>query len=114
MDAHKFIVKKQVEWARNHSIVLINSRGNPDNGTYTTDLRENLLEPLSPEARESFGSGDGSEIEGDQGSPAKMQAVHSSSALGVNIFHYWQTIGQVPVIAAPSVYVEKVIRPHIK
>jgi hypothetical protein len=29
-----------------------------------------------------------------------MQAVHSSSALGVNVFQYWQDIGQVSVIAA--------------
>ena len=29
-----------------------------------------------------------------------MQAVHSSSALGVDIFQYWQKLNQVPVIAA--------------
>ena len=29
-----------------------------------------------------------------------MQAVHSSSALGVNIFQYWQKIDQIPKIAA--------------
>jgi hypothetical protein len=29
-----------------------------------------------------------------------MQALHSSSALGVNIFQYWQDIDQVSVIAA--------------
>jgi hypothetical protein len=29
-----------------------------------------------------------------------MQAVHSSSALSVNIFQYWQKINQVPIIAA--------------
>jgi hypothetical protein len=29
-----------------------------------------------------------------------MQAVHSSSALGVNIFQYWKKINQVPAIAA--------------
>ena len=29
-----------------------------------------------------------------------MQAVHSSSALGVNVFQYWKSISAVPVIAA--------------
>ena len=29
-----------------------------------------------------------------------MQAVHSSSALGVNVFQYWQNIGQVSAIAS--------------
>ena len=29
-----------------------------------------------------------------------MQAVHSSSALGVNVFQYWESISAVPVIAA--------------
>ena len=29
-----------------------------------------------------------------------MQAVHSSSALGVNIFQYWKRMSQVPAIAA--------------
>jgi hypothetical protein len=48
----------------------------------------------------SFIQGDGNEINGSPNSPGKMQAVHSSSALGVNIFQYWQKINQVPVIAA--------------
>jgi len=29
-----------------------------------------------------------------------MQAVHSSSALGVNVFQYWKSIAAIPVIAA--------------
>jgi hypothetical protein len=37
---------------------------------------------------------------GDAENPTKMQALHSSSAIGVNIFQYWQKVNQVPVIAA--------------
>ncbi len=40
--------------------------------------------------------GDGGEL---TGYPSKMHAVHSSSALGVNIFQYWQTISQPEKIA---------------
>ena len=49
--------------------------------------------------RKAIGEGDGNELRGSAGSPAKMQAVHSSSALGVNIFHYWMRINQVADIA---------------
>jgi hypothetical protein len=53
-----------------------------------------------PEVRACFVGGDGNEILGDPNSPAKMQAVHSSSALGANIFHYWRRTGQASFIAA--------------
>jgi hypothetical protein len=52
---------------------------------FTFDLDENLFEPLSPEARSEYEAGDGGELEG------RMNAVHSSSALVVNAFHYWRT-----------------------
>jgi hypothetical protein len=55
---------------------------------------------LEPDVRECFLKGDGSEIPKRQGSIGKMQAVHSSSALGVNIFQYWKKIDQIPAIAA--------------
>ena len=52
-----------------------------------------------PDIRKAFSAGDGNEL-GSAGIPGKMQAVHSSSALGVNIFQYWLSISQIPVIAA--------------
>lgn len=36
-----------------------------------------------------------------------MQAVHSSSAIGVNIFQYWQKIGRLPEIAAACGFCRK-------
>ncbi len=36
-----------------------------------------------------------------------MQAVHSSSTLGVNIFHYWMNINQIPLIAAACGFCRK-------
>ncbi|MBK8050234.1 MAG: hypothetical protein IPK16_25900 [Anaerolineales bacterium] len=71
-------------------------RGQP---AYTDSLEASLFQPLLPEVRASFAAGDGSEL-GFTGNPGKMQAVHSSSALAVNVFQYWKSIGQVPAIAA--------------
>jgi len=50
-----------------------------------------------PEVKSDFEEADGGELTGN---PCKMQAVHSSSALGVNIFQYWKRINQIPTIVA--------------
>jgi hypothetical protein len=57
----------------------------PKKDNYTLSLRDNLYLPLSKKSQEEFGKGDGSETDGN---PAKMQALHSSSALLVNVFEY--------------------------
>ena len=97
MNAYEYIVAKQIQWARNKGIDLIGSKGDRGRPAYTVELEDNLFEPLDPDTRRSFEQGDGGEI---YGTPAKMQALHSSSALAVNVFQYWQRIEQVPVIAA--------------
>jgi len=107
MKAYKYILAKQVQWAINHDITLISSKGERGRPAYTSELKQNLFEPLEPEMRECLKKGDGGEIIGSSDNPAKMQAVHSSSALGVNIFQYWQSIGQVPVIAAACGFCRK-------
>jgi hypothetical protein len=84
----------------NRDIALIGSKGLRGRKAYTPNLNHNLFQPLEPNVRLSYEKGDGSEIISVHGNPAKMQAVHSSSALSVNIFQYWQKIGQVPLIAA--------------
>lgn len=99
MKAYEYILAKQIQWAMNRGITLIGSKGRRGRSAYTPELEQNLFEPLDPDVRECFLRGDGNEIIGSVDSPAKMQAVHSSSALSVNIFQYWQKIGQVPVIA---------------
>lgn len=85
MNAHDYIISKQIEWARNAGIDLTGSKGNRGLSAYTRKLEDNLFEPLTPATMKSFQGGDGGELAGN---PAKMQAVHSSSALGVNIFQY--------------------------
>lgn len=99
MKGYHYIIAKQSEWAKNHGIELIGSKGARGRPTYTPTLDGNLFQPLLPEVLDSFSAGDGGEL-GNSKIPGKMQAVHSSSALGVNIFQYWKSISQVPVIAA--------------
>jgi hypothetical protein len=97
MKAYEYITAKQIQWALNRGIPLVGSKGDKGRPAYTPELNQNLFESLSLDTRKSFEQGDGGEISGN---PAKMQAVHSSSALGVNVFQYWQNIGQVSAIAS--------------
>jgi len=100
MNGYEYIVSKQIQWALNRNIALTGSKGIRGRKAYTSNLNHNLFQPLEPNVRLSYEKGDGSEIISVHGNPAKMQAVHSSSAFSVNIFQYWQKIGQVPLIAA--------------
>jgi len=100
LKAKEYILAKQINWAQNQGIRLIGSKGNRGRPAYTATLDENLFEPLEPFVRYYFQCADGSEILSKHGNPAKMHAVHSSSALGVNVFQYWERTDQVPIIAA--------------
>jgi len=97
MNAREYILSKQIQWAYRNNIVLIGSRGKRGRKAYTQKLDDNLFKPLMIEVRDNFTQADGGELTGN---PCKMQAVHSSSALGVNIFQYWKKINQAPAIAA--------------
>jgi hypothetical protein len=97
MNAHEYILSKQIQWAYRNNITLIGSKGNRGRKAYTKKLDDNLFEPLLPETEKNFKKADGEELTGN---PCKMQAVHSSSALGVNIFQYWKKMKQFPAIAA--------------
>lgn len=107
MNGYEYIISKQIQWAMNHEITLIGSKGKRGRKAYTTTLDQNLFEPLNDETRNSFLNGDGKEILGSPESPAKMQALHSSSALGVNIFQYWQKRGLVNAIATACGFCSK-------
>jgi hypothetical protein len=107
MKAYEYILSKQITWALNNGIDLIGSKGHRGRRTYTPTLDQNLFEQLEPEVRKSFQHGDGNEINGNPDSPAKMQAVHSSSAMGVNVFQYWQKIRKVPEVAAACGFCRK-------
>ncbi len=74
--------KRQQEWAESRGIAVA-APG------YTQQLEDNLFVPLSAPTREDFAAGDGNEL-GRPGQRAKMQALHSSSALACNVFEYWR------------------------
>lgn len=99
MNGHEYIVRKQIAWATREGIPLCGSRGERGRPAYVPDLDLNLFTPLLPEVRQAFLEADGGELVSN-GATAGMQALHSSSALAVNVFQYWKQIDQVPVIAA--------------
>ena len=80
---HKLILNQQQSWARQRGIEI-------DDGGYTLSPSDNFFSPLSLETIKEFKSGKGDEL-GESGSRGKMQALHSSSALVVNIFEYWRS-----------------------
>jgi hypothetical protein len=87
-------------WAQRKGIALCGSAGDRGRLAYTRALNDNLFEPLAPEAREEYASGDGGELGREKGRPGKMQAIHSSSALGCNMFHYWRRVDLGAILRA--------------
>lgn len=91
MNAIEYIQTKQQIWAKSRGINLIGSKGDRVEKNYTTTLNENLFLPISSAVKQAFDEGDGNELNQQDGFPAKMQALQSSSALAVNVFQYWMT-----------------------
>lgn len=86
------IRRLQREWATNRGL-SVDARG------YVSDYRKNLRVNLSPRALKAFSQGADSELrDGPNDSPAKMRALHSSSALAVNVFDYWVTRDASPLL----------------
>jgi len=78
---YRLICNQQQAWARQRGIKF-------DKDGYTFSLDDNLFLPLLPEVKKEFQPGKGDEL-GSGGKRGKMQALHSSSALVVNVFQYW-------------------------
>jgi hypothetical protein len=94
LDAATYLFERQVLWARRLGVALQGSAGERGRPAYTPTLEENLFEPLTEEARREYEQGQGQELR------QNMRAVHSSSALACNVFHYWKSRGQPAAIAA--------------
>jgi hypothetical protein len=73
----EYITERQHSWALRHGVPL-------DEAGYVIRLNNNLFLPLTTEAIHEFQVGAGQELDGS------MRAPHSSSALVVNVFHYWR------------------------
>jgi hypothetical protein len=76
------VIEKQREWASSANF-------NIDEKGYLPDYESNLFMPMNKMTHDAFEKGSGSELLDKDKSPAKMRAVHSSSALAVNVFDYW-------------------------
>lgn len=80
---YESIRAQQMAWAARHGVGC-------DRDGYTPSLNENLYLPLSAATEAEFRSGKGDEL-GSSDKRGKMQALHSSSALVINVFEYWRT-----------------------
>jgi len=86
----------QRRWADMHGLSI------HKNG-YTSTLSDNLFFPLQIQTVKDFEHGDGNETKPVDGKPAKMCALHSSSALVVNVFDYWRDKDATPLAKALGV-----------
>jgi hypothetical protein len=84
----------QQRWAARKGIILRAPAERPAStvAAYVNDLTCNLFEPLSARSRRQFIDGAGGELHPPDGLSGNMFAVYSSSALCVNVFHYWSRL----------------------
>jgi|TARA_Y100000294_G_scaffold85485_1_gene80041 hypothetical protein len=90
MNGFNYILSKQIGWANRNEIPLVGSKITKGRQAYTKTLSHNLFEPLLAQTKIEIDGGDGGELKGSATHSAKMCAVHSSSAIGVNILQYWK------------------------
>ena len=101
MNGLDFIKSKQQAWAKRNGFELLGGTI-PDRGekNYLYNLTDNLFEELSKESLDCYNSGDGGETRNTKTRLAKMKALHSSSAIVVNLFQYWTGKTVVPLLYA--------------
>lgn len=97
MSPAEFIKRRQGLWAQRHHIGLGGHYRNstePDQGArgakcYVHNLEDNLFMDLDAKAEDAFRHADGGELRGSSRNEGNLFALHSSSALACNVFHYW-------------------------
>ncbi len=101
MNGYEFILQKQLQWAHNNNMSeeLVGSAIDKGRRVYTKQLELNLFQSLMDNVRREFNAADGNEIVYTKEHAAKMSALHSSSALCVNIFQYWLKTNRINEIA---------------
>lgn len=82
MSSKTELLKQQRAWASRAQAAV-------DARDYHAAVQDNLYQALSAGALKAFSKGSGSELVDRVGRPAKMKALHSSSALAANFFDYW-------------------------
>lgn len=90
MRATKYIKIKQYHFALNSPINLRSRKIDRGSPFYTEELDQNLFQPLPLEVIQQFNQADGNELRASSnGDLPKIQAVHSSAAIAINLFSYW-------------------------
>ncbi len=101
MNGVEFIKSKQQSWAKRKGFELVGGTiPNKGEKNYLNNLSDNLFEDLTQESIKCYRSGDGNETKDSKTHLAKMKALHSSSAIVVNLFHYWQGKDLSPLLNA--------------
>ena len=91
MSVKSQILNKQLEWAAAAGL-------NPDQRGYLNSYESNLFQTMNPQSKLAFDQGSGSELRDRPTAPAKMRALHSSSALAVNFFDAWVGADTQPLV----------------
>jgi hypothetical protein len=96
MNLRSQIENWQLRWAEHNGISTGAPPGSPTSRVtgYVRALEDNLFEPLSDRVKQQFIAGAGGELDAPDGHNGNMYAVHSSSALCVNLFHHWSRLLQ--------------------
>lgn len=101
MNGLSFIKQKQSSWAQRQGFELVSGTiGADGEKTYLQNVAYNLFEPLTQDSADSYNAGDGGETKDTGSRLAKMKAVHSSSAIVVNLFQYWKGKNISPLMHA--------------
>jgi len=82
MSSKTELLQQQRNWAESQGL-------DPDVRGYLSDVASNLLRPMNSRTKSAFENGSGSELQDTPTRKAKMKALHSSSALAVNVFDSW-------------------------
>lgn len=102
MKGLSYIKAKQQNWAKRKGYELVGGTlPNEGEKNYVDALEINIFgKSLYAETIKNFMEGDGGELKDSKNNRAKMKAIHSSSALPVNIFQYWQYKDPIPILYA--------------
>lgn len=101
MNGSEFIKSKQQSWAKRKGFEVVGGTiPNRGEKNYLNNLSDNLFEDLTEESIKCYRSGDGNETKDSKTRLAKMKALHSSSAIVVNLFQYWQGKDVCPILNA--------------
>jgi hypothetical protein len=85
-----YIIERQRLWALRKNLGLVGSEPPRGDKLYTAILDDNLFCRLSDRTKAQIMAGDGNELRSTYNNPCKMQALHSSATIAVNVFEYWQ------------------------